>query len=95
MKPTPWYERRRREAKAIFPNVDCNYQSFSLDRYRGGSYGAAPASFLDISRDYFRREARRNFLAEIAFFLVLGAILLATFVQGARVIIHFLHLPPA
>ena len=94
MKPTPAHTCRRRDGKAIFPTVDCNYQSFSLDHYRGGSYGA-PASFLNISRDYFRYEARWNFLAETAFFLVLAGILLATLIQGARVIIHFLHLPPA
>jgi hypothetical protein len=81
--------------RAEFPIVDCNYQAFSLDRYYGGSTGSSPASFLNISRDYFQREARRNFLAEIAFFLVLAAILTATFIEGARAIIHFLHLPPA
>jgi hypothetical protein len=93
MKPTPADTRHRKNT--VFPSIDCNYQVFSLDRYHGGSTGSSPASFLNISRDYFRREARRNFLAEIAFFLVLGAILIATFVQGARVIIHFLLLPPA
>jgi hypothetical protein len=86
---------RRKGSKSIFPAIDCNYQSFSLDRYNGGSTGSSPASFLNISRDYFRREARRNFLVEIAFFLVLGGILIATFIEGARVIIHFLQLPPA
>jgi hypothetical protein len=82
--------------RAEFPIVDCNYQAFSLDRYYGGSTGSSPASsFLNISRDYFQQEARRNFLAEIGFFLVLAAILTATFIEGARAIIHFLHLPPA
>jgi hypothetical protein len=94
MKPTA-ANTRRRESNAIFPYVDCNYQSFSLDRYHGGSAGKAPASFLNISRDYFRHEARRNFLAEVAFFLVMGAVLAGALFEGARVIIHFLLLPPA
>jgi hypothetical protein len=81
--------------RAEFPIIDCNYQTFSLDRYYGGSTGSSPASFLNISRDYFQREARRNFLAEIGFFLVIAAILAASFIEGARAIIHFLHLPPA
>jgi hypothetical protein len=81
--------------RAWFPKIECYYQTFSLDRYHGGSTGSSPRSFLNISRDYFQREARRNFLAEVAFFLVLAAILAATFVEGARVIIHFLYLPPA
>jgi hypothetical protein len=81
--------------RTTFPKVDCHYQAFSLDRHYGGSTGSSPASFLNISRDYFQREARRNFLAEIAFFLVIAAILAATFIHGARAIIHFLHLPAA
>ncbi|HUE40470.1 MAG TPA: hypothetical protein VMO75_00935 [Chthoniobacterales bacterium] len=78
-----------------FPLVQCNYQTFSRDRFPGGSAGNSPGSFLNISRDYFRREARRNFLAEAAFFLIIGAILLGAFIEGARAIIHFLRLPPA
>jgi hypothetical protein len=83
--------RRRRE----FPLIEFNYQAFSLDGFKGGSGEKPPTSFFDISRDYFQREARRNFLAEVGFFLVLVAILAGTFIEGARVIIHFLHLPPA
>jgi hypothetical protein len=78
-----------------FPLVEFNYQAFSLDRFKGGSGEKPQNSFFDISRDYFQHEARRNFLAEVAFFLVLAAILAGTFIEGARVIIHFLHLPPA
>ena len=78
-----------------FPLIDCNYQAFSLDRHYGGPGDRSPESFLNISRDYFQREARRNFLAEVAFFLVLAAILAGAFVEGARVIIHVLQLSPA
>ena len=77
-----------------FPLVDFNYQSFSLDRFNGGSGNRPQSSFFDISRDYFQREVRRYFLAEIAFFLVLGAVLVGAAVQGALIIIHFLQLPP-
>ena len=76
-----------------FPITDCTSQIFPLHRYRGGPTGSPPPSFLNISRDYFQREARRHFLSEIAFFLILTAILAMTFVSGARVIIHFLNLP--
>ena len=78
-----------------FPLIDFNYQSFSFDRFYGGGRGERPNSFFDISRDYFAREAGRNFAAEVAFFLVMAAILAGAFVEGARAIIHFLHLPPA
>jgi len=78
-----------------FPITGCNYQTFSLDRYRGGPTGSSQPSFFNISREYFRHEARRHFLSEIAFFLILAAILAITFVSGARAIIHFLSLPEA
>jgi hypothetical protein len=75
--------------------TDCNFQGSAFDRYYGGSTGSSRPSFLNISREYFRSEARRNFLAEIAFFLAIAAILVTTFISGARAIIHFLHLPVA
>ena len=78
-----------------FPKVDCNYQAFSLDRYHGGEDRNRASSFLNISREYFRYEARQNFLVEAAFFLVLTAVLVLTFISGALVIIHFLQLPAA
>jgi hypothetical protein len=87
------FSARKRRA---FPVTDCNYQAYPLDRFRGG--GSAKnddASFLDISREYFRYEARRNFVAEGIFFLALVAILAATFISGALVIIRFLQLPEA
>ena len=78
-----------------FPITNCNYQTFSLDRHYGGSAGNSAPSFLNISREYFRYEARRNFLAEAAFFLALAAILALTFISGAMIIIRFLNLPEA
>jgi hypothetical protein len=102
MKPTPEQtdnckdrNSSRRRTRGRFPVIDCNFQAFSLDRSYGGSTGSSQPSFLNISREYFRYEARRNFLAEIAFFLVIATILAATFISGARAIIHFLHLPTA
>ena len=81
--------------RTTFPKVDCNYQAFSLDRYHGGEDRNRASSFLNISREYFRYEARQNFLVEAAFFLVLTAVLALTFISGALVIIHFLQLPAA
>ena len=86
---------RRSETRRTFPVSDCNFQSFSLDRYHGGPAENPSASFLNISREYFRSEARRSFLAEAAFFLAFAAILALTFISGAIVIIHFLNLPEA
>ncbi|HLW34918.1 MAG TPA: hypothetical protein VKS98_04595 [Chthoniobacterales bacterium] len=99
MKPTAQRTERRiadgRLTGRKFPLIEFNYQVFSLDRFSGGSGDKPSRSFFDISRDYFQREAGRNFRAEVVFFLILAAILAGAFIQGARVIIHFLHLPPA
>ena len=97
MKPVAQRKDRRSEGDfspdCLFPLTDFNYQSFSLDRFNGGGHGDRSSSFFDISRDYFAREAGRNFAAEVAFFLVMAAILAGAFIEGARAIIHFLHLP--
>ena len=80
----------------LFPALDSNYQTpFPLDRFYGGPSENPHASFLNISREYFRYEARRYFLAEAAFFLVFAAALALTFVSGAIVIIQFLTRPEA
>jgi hypothetical protein len=81
------------ECSGRFPFIDFNFQAFSCNRFYGGSSSGSQSSFLNISRDYFRYEARRNFLAEGAFFVALIAVLALTFVTGALTIIHFLQLP--
>src|SRR5205807_6367343 len=88
-------DRRGTNSGTRFPITDCNFQAFSFDHYYGGSAGSSQPSFLNISREYFRYEARRNFIAEVALFLAIAVILAATFISGARAIIHFLHLPAA
>ncbi len=96
MKPIPGRNDcgRRRNFRR-FPITDYNFQTFSLDRYHGGSTGSSPASFLNISREYFQHEARRNFVVEVTFFVLIAAILAVTFITDARAILHFLHLPAA
>lgn len=78
-----------------FPITDCNYQAVVLGRFNGGQSGNSARSFLSISRDYFRNEARWNFLAEVLFFAVIIAIAAVPLINGARAIMHFLHLPAA
>ena len=88
-------DRRGRNSGVRFPLIDCNFQAFPLDRFYGGSTESSLPSFLNISRDYFRYDARRNFVAEVVFFLAIVAIFAVAFVSGAGAIIHFLHLPTA
>lgn len=74
-----------------FPRIDCNFQVFSFDRFYGGC--GPRSSFLNISRDYFRYEVRRNFIAEGVFFIALMAVLAIALVVAAVTIVHFLQLP--
>jgi hypothetical protein len=93
-----WREKEMASARKrrAFPITDCNYQEFPLDRFNGGGSARNDGpSFLNISREYFRYEARRNFLVEGICFLALVAILVATFISGALIIIRFLQLPEA
>ena len=57
-----------------FPVTDCSFQSLTLDGYRGGCAKYA-RSFRKISNDYFKTEARRDFLTEAVFF---GSIIATT-----------------
>ena len=81
--------RRRR----FFPLTDCNYQQIVFGRWSGGHAGRSKASFLTISRDYFRAEARWSYIAEVFFFVLMVATAGSAVIYGAWVIIRLLGLP--
>jgi len=73
-----------------FPITDHNYQSVALGGCSGSRAHLARPSFRSISRDYFKKEARQDFLGEALFF---AAIVLTTAVPlttGAYVLAHFI-----
>lgn len=82
----------RRRAPAL-PRLECNYQQMIFGRWSGGHAGRSKASFLMISREYFRAEARWNYLVEVFFFLLILATAGSAVIYGARVIIRVLGLP--
>jgi len=57
--------------KNAFPSIDCNYQTVALPRYRGGCLRPRFSSFRNISREYFRNEARNEFRVEAVAFGVI------------------------
>jgi hypothetical protein len=80
MKPTSLAARKR------FPFADWNYQSVTISGYRGHCAKSLPPSFRNISRDYFQREARRDFVTEaivFAMFIVISTVALASGAQAA------------
>lgn len=52
------------------PITDCNYHSVALDGFNGRCLKPVP-SFRNISRQYFKDEARHSFAGEAIFFALI------------------------
>jgi hypothetical protein len=68
---------------ARFPLIDCNYQAITLDGYRGQRVKTDPPSFRNISRQYFQKEARRDFIGEAFLFAAIVATAVAPLLSTA------------
>ncbi|HJT82201.1 MAG TPA: hypothetical protein VJ719_13475 [Chthoniobacterales bacterium] len=66
-----------------FPLTDYHFQSVTLDGYRG-ECAKYTRSFRNISSDYFKTEARRNFLTEAVFFGSIVATTIWPVLQSAQ-----------
>ncbi len=70
MKPT-WQQnnfRNARKGAPVFPLTDCSYHIAAIPQFQGGCARRELPSFRNISGEYFRNEARGEFLNEaIAF----------------------------
>jgi hypothetical protein len=95
MKPVLIFERSCSESDRLvrrFPFTDYNYRASSYFDFQGGHCTNLPApSFRNISRSYFRQEARYNFIIEA--FLFVGVVLTsgAALVISAVALIDFLR----
>lgn len=80
-----WFARR-------FPIVDCNFQPSSYVDLDGGHCANVPGpSFRNISRDYFRHEARYVFASEAALFAAIMITASVAIASGAVAAIDFLR----
>jgi len=84
---------RRRTTAA--PVLEWSYQHSVFGRWSGGHACRSKASFLTISREYLRTEARWSYVAEVFFFALMLATAGSAVIYGARVIIRLLGLPQA
>jgi hypothetical protein len=95
MKPTAAADCPRKHGERLArPSsiIDCNYQAPSYVDLSGGHCGNVPdPSFRNISRDYFRREARYNFASEAALFVLIMATAGLAIANGAIAAIDFLR----
>ena len=78
MKPITLTARNRRR----FPLVECNYQPMRLSGSHARCARSDAPSFRNISRQYFQKEARRDFVGEALLFaamiILAGAPLFST-----------------
>jgi hypothetical protein len=85
MKPTSPTARNSRR----FPLVKYNYQPSRLADYYGRCAKTAAPAFWSISREYFQKEARRDFVREAFFFAVIIATAVAPLLSMASALSEF------
>ena len=71
-----------------FPLIECNYRSMALGGYRSGCAKSTAPSFRNISRLYFQKEARLDFLGEAILFSILVVTTAVPMVSGAHAIVQ-------
>ena len=72
-----------------FPLIDCNYQPMMLDGYHARCVRTAAPSFRNISRQYFQKEARRDFVSEAFLFALIIALAVAPLLSMASALSEF------
>jgi hypothetical protein len=95
MKPRSSSDRSRngsdRSARR-FPITDCDYQAPSyIDRSGGHCANVPTPSFRNISRDYFRSEARYTYAGEAAFFALITVTAALAIASSAAAALGFLR----
>jgi hypothetical protein len=84
MKPNSVTDRNN----TTFPLTDCNYYSVTLSDYRGRCVKPLAQPFRNISCQYFKREARRDFVGEAVLFAILVITAAVPLVSGASAVIE-------
>jgi len=85
MKPISSTARNRRS----FPLVECNYQPMRLSGYQARCARTDAPSFRNISRQYFQKEARRDFVGEAFLFAVMIVLAAAPLLSTASALSEF------
>jgi hypothetical protein len=94
---TPTHLNREPDMKSApsprkFPVTDCNYHSHDFFELKAGCGRHSCASFATISRDYFNREARHNFLIEAVAFALITVTTMPAFLDCGRAVVQFLRI---
>ena len=70
------------------PLIDCNYRPMTLDEFRGRCVATRTPGFWNISGQYFRNEARRDFLAEAVCFAIVVITAAVPLVSAANAVVE-------
>jgi hypothetical protein len=73
------------------PITDYNYHSVSLGRWSANYARGSARSFWNIADDYFKNEARRDFLGEVAFFAVIVVTAFLPLISNAHAVMEFVR----
>jgi hypothetical protein len=87
MKPTPLTLRGNRRS----PITDYNYHSIVLEGSNSNCVRASAPSFRNISRNYFKNEARHDFLGEAALFAVIVFTAFLPLINNAHALVEFVR----
>jgi hypothetical protein len=74
-----------------FPITDCNYRALSFGELNARCAHLPRPSFTAISRDYFNREARHNFVIETLAFALVTVAAVPAILDCGRALLEFMH----
>lgn len=74
-----------------FPLTDCHYHSVALGGHNHNCAQAGVPSFRNISREYFKNEARNSFVGEAMFFAMIVLTAALPMLNGAYALAHFIR----
>jgi hypothetical protein len=72
-----------------FPLNECNYQPMRLSGYQARCARIEAPSFRNISRQYFQKEARRDFVGEAFLFALMIVLAAAPLLSTASALSEF------
>ena len=80
-----------RSADLHLPLTDCNYHSVALGDHNKGCARVDIPAFRNISRDYFKNEARQSFIGEASFFVMMVLTAAAGLASSAYALADFVR----
>jgi hypothetical protein len=90
MKPVLLVTKSEHETKRSFPVVDFNYQTVDQSEF-GSRCVRIPRYSGKFAREYFNSEARRDFVTEAAFFVILTATTVPAIAACASALVSLLR----